>query len=155
MAARCFPAEPEFEHHTERAVWERTRDQLPDDAVLLANLRFTDRHADLEADLVVALPGAGVAVLEVKGGAVTHDGLTWRQTGGGAQDKPIDPAGRPAAPSTPCVPTSTGTGAGGSGASASLTLSCSRPAWSPTTSTRPTVRGGWWSTARSWGPWSR
>ncbi|MBA2769142.1 MAG: NERD domain-containing protein [Sporichthyaceae bacterium] len=94
MAARCFPAEPEFEHHTERAVWERTRDQLPDDAVLLANLRFTDRHADLEADLVVALPGAGVAVLEVKGGAVTHDGLTWRQTGGGAQDKPIDPAGQ-------------------------------------------------------------
>lgn len=43
------------------------REQLPDDAVLLDNLRFTDRKGDLEADLVVAIPGAGVAVLEVKG----------------------------------------------------------------------------------------
>ncbi|MDP9433126.1 MAG: NERD domain-containing protein, partial [Actinomycetota bacterium] len=58
---------------------QRLCEQLPDDAVVLANLRFTDRSGDLEADLVVALPGAGVAVLEVKGGAVTHDGTSWRQ----------------------------------------------------------------------------
>lgn len=92
MGARCFPAEPEFEHHTERAVWEALRDQLPDDAALLANRRFVDRKGDHEADLVVALPGAGVAVVEVKGGTVTHDGLTWRQYGGQAQGKPINPA---------------------------------------------------------------
>src|SRR5215218_10378031 len=94
MTPRCFPLEPEFEHLTERAVWEMLTDQLPDDAALLANLRFTDRHGDLEADLVVALPGAGVAVLEVKGGAVRHDGLGWRQSGGGAQGKAIDPVGQ-------------------------------------------------------------
>ncbi len=74
VAPRCVPTQPVFEHHTEQAVWERLCEQLPDDAVVLANLRFTDRSGDLEADLVVALPGAGVAVLEVKGGAVTHDG---------------------------------------------------------------------------------
>jgi hypothetical protein len=94
MAPRCFPVEPEFEHPTERAVWTALVDQLPDDAVLIANLRFTDRKGDLEADLVVALPGSGVAILEVKGGSVTHDGVTWRQSGGGAQNKAIDPAGQ-------------------------------------------------------------
>jgi hypothetical protein len=94
MAARCFPAEPDFEHPTEGAVWAALRDQLPEDAALLANLRFTDRRSDLEADLVVAVPGAGIAVLEVKGGVVTHDGQTWRQSGGGARDKAIDPAGQ-------------------------------------------------------------
>lgn len=92
MTARCFPADPEFEHATERVVWEMLRDQLPDDAALFANLRFTTRRGDLEADLAVLLPGAGIAVLEVKGGAVSHDGLVWRQTGGGARDKEIQPA---------------------------------------------------------------
>ncbi len=61
---------------------------------MLANVRFTDRSGDLEADLVVALPGAGVAVLEVKGGAVTHDGTSWRQAGGGVRGKAIDPVGQ-------------------------------------------------------------
>jgi hypothetical protein len=92
MAPRCFPAEPAFEHHTERAVWEALRDRLPDDAAMLANQRFVDRKGDCEADLVVALPGAGIAVLEVKGGTVTHDGLTWRQSGGKVQNKAINPA---------------------------------------------------------------
>jgi hypothetical protein len=92
MGPRCFPANPEFEHHTERAVWEALRDQLPDDAALLANQRFVDRKGDREADLVVALPGAGIAVLEVKGGTVTFDGLTWRQSGGKAHNKAINPA---------------------------------------------------------------
>lgn len=75
MTARCFPADPEFEHPTERVVWEMLRDQLPDDAALFANLRFTTRRGDLEADLAVLLPGAGIAVLEVKGGTVSHDRL--------------------------------------------------------------------------------
>lgn len=69
MVARCHPPAPEFEHPTVEAVWAALRDQLPDDAVPLANLRFTGRKGDLEADLVVSIPGAGVAVLEVKGGA--------------------------------------------------------------------------------------
>jgi hypothetical protein len=94
MTPRCFPAEPEFEHPTERSVWELLCAQLPEDAVLLANQRFTDRRGDWEADLIVGLPGAGIAVLEVKGGAVRFDGQRWRQSGGGARDKPIDPAGQ-------------------------------------------------------------
>lgn len=91
MAARCLPVTPEFEHPTERAVWEVLRDQLPDEAVLIANQRFVDRRGDVEADLIVALPGAGFAVVEVKGGAVTCDGRTWRQTGGGVRGKEIRP----------------------------------------------------------------
>ncbi len=92
MAPRCFPAAPEFEHFTERDVWDVLVDQLPDDAALLANLTFTNRKGDLEADLVVALPDAGIAVLEVKGGSVTYDGQTWRQTGGAARNIAINPA---------------------------------------------------------------
>lgn len=94
MSPRCFPAAPIFQHPTERNVWERLRDSLPDNAVLMANQRFTDRSGDLEADLIIALPGAGVAVIEVKGGSVTYDGLTWRQTGGGAHLRAIDPEGQ-------------------------------------------------------------
>jgi len=92
VTARCFPADPEFEHPTERVVWEVLRDQLPGGAALFANLRFTTHRGDLEADLAVLLPGAGFAVLEVKGGAISHDGLVWRQTGGGARRKEIHPA---------------------------------------------------------------
>jgi hypothetical protein len=91
MAPRCFPVEPEFEHHTERAVWDALVEQLPDDAALLANMRFTNRKGDLEADLIIALPDAGLAVLEVKGGQVGYDGQTWRQSGGTVTNKAIDP----------------------------------------------------------------
>jgi hypothetical protein len=94
MTARCYPADPDFASAAERVVWEALRDQLPDDAGLLANLRLTDRKGDVEADIVVAVPGAGVAVLEVKGGHVRHDGQGWRQSGGGAHDKAIDPVGQ-------------------------------------------------------------
>ncbi|MGZ4590757.1 MAG: NERD domain-containing protein [Actinomycetes bacterium] len=91
MTARCFPEDPDFAHATERTVWEALRKSLPDDAALFANRRFTDRDGDHEADLIVGLPGAGIAVVEVKGGHITHDGSTWLQTGGGARDKPIRP----------------------------------------------------------------
>jgi hypothetical protein len=91
MTARCFPERPDFEHPTERTVWTTLRDQLPDGAVLIANRWFTDRKGDHEADLIVGLPGAGIAIVEVKGGQITHDGNTWLQTGGGAHNKPIRP----------------------------------------------------------------
>jgi hypothetical protein len=91
MTARCYPARPDFEHVSERVVWQAVRDQLSDEAVVFANRRFTDRRGDHEADLIVGIPGAGIAVIEVKGGHVTHDGMTWRQSGGGADNKPIKP----------------------------------------------------------------
>jgi hypothetical protein len=91
VTARCFPERPDFEHPSEQTVLTKIRDQLPDGAVLFANRRFTDRRGDHEADLIVGLPGAGIAIVEVKGGSITHDGSTWLQTGGGAHNKPIRP----------------------------------------------------------------
>lgn len=70
MTSRCIPAEPEFQSPAERVAWERLRAQLPADAVLFHGLRFSDRKQDREADLVVAWPGVGIAVAEVKGGQV-------------------------------------------------------------------------------------
>ena len=91
MTAQCFPEQPAFEHITEQIVWTALRDQLPDGAALFANRRFTDRKGDHEADLIVGLPGAGVAIVEVKGGRISHDGSSWLQNGGGAHNKPIRP----------------------------------------------------------------
>lgn len=73
----CLPAQPAFANSSEQVVWERLRDTLPPGALLLANRRVTDRSKDHEADLVVVLPGAGVAVIEVKGWGVEHDGQAW------------------------------------------------------------------------------
>ncbi|MBA3523954.1 MAG: NERD domain-containing protein, partial [Geodermatophilaceae bacterium] len=73
----CLPEQPEFVNTSEQLVWQTLRDTLPPGALLLANRRVTDRTKDHEADLVVALPGYGVAVLEVKGWGVEHDGRTW------------------------------------------------------------------------------
>ncbi|HET8561245.1 MAG TPA: NERD domain-containing protein [Marmoricola sp.] len=70
MTARTIPDEPDFRTESEQLVWRRLRDGLPDDALLLANLRISDEEQDHEADLVVLRPGAGVLVLEVKGGSV-------------------------------------------------------------------------------------
>ncbi|TIC84575.1 nuclease [Nocardioides sp. GY 10127] len=58
-------------------MWERLRDTLPPDCVVLANVRLTDEDKDHEADLVVLIPEAGFVVLEVKGGSVWHDGAGW------------------------------------------------------------------------------
>lgn len=75
------PAHPRFGDggRAERAVWEILRDQLPDDAVLLHSLRLQERQNEFEADIVVLIPDAGWAVIEVKGGDVRrHEGV-WEQ----------------------------------------------------------------------------
>ncbi|GAB2755509.1 ATP-binding domain-containing protein [Nocardioides salsibiostraticola] len=77
MPARCVPEEPTFATSSEREVWERLRDSLPSDCVLMANLRLTDQTKDHEADLVVLIPEAGILILEVKGGAVWHNESGW------------------------------------------------------------------------------
>ena len=91
MGVRTFPEEPEFESPAERVVWESLKGGLPSGSVLIANQRFTTRKGDVEADLIVGVPGAGFAVVEVKGGTVTHDGRTWRQSGGKAVNRAIKP----------------------------------------------------------------
>src|SRR3954467_11355315 len=66
------------------------QEQLPDEAALFCNLRFSDRSEDREADVIVAWPGVGVAVVEVKGGSVSLAGAEWRQIGDGV-DRVIHP----------------------------------------------------------------
>lgn len=79
MTARLIPEQPEYEGAAERVFVEALREQLPDDAVILANQRFTDRRGDLEADVLVLWPGFGVGVVEVKGGHVRLAEGKWQQ----------------------------------------------------------------------------
>ena len=91
-AVRLVPERPPFATSSERLVWERLRDTLPPEAVLLANFRITDASKDHEADLVVLMPGVGVVVVEVKGGSVWRDADGWHQTLQSGQVRRIEPA---------------------------------------------------------------
>ena len=92
--ARCIPLNPAFATESERQVWQLLRTQLGNDALIVANLRVTDRKKDHELDLLVVIPGAGAIVVEVKGGNVWHDGQTWcqRRCGEVAAIYPVDQA---------------------------------------------------------------
>ena len=99
QVAHTYPGNPRFTTQSEHDVWERLRDTLPDDATLLANLRIVDEEKDHESDLVVLVPGAGVVVLEVKGGSVwvedSPDGDCWfvgNGRGGQRRVRPVDQA---------------------------------------------------------------
>lgn len=87
-----YPTHPEFSEtaRAERRVWEELVDQLPDEALLFhsVNLQLGDRER--EVDLLVAWPGVGIAVIEVKGGHVTRDEQGWHQ-GSGDDVHRIDP----------------------------------------------------------------
>ena len=89
MTARRFPDDPRFGSAAEEHLVETLQEQLPDDAVLFCNLRFSDGREDREADLIVAWPGVGVAV-EIQGGAVSLQRGEWRQVGDGV-DRVIHP----------------------------------------------------------------
>src|ERR1700755_1845889 len=88
----CIPEAPAFTTGSEREVWERLRDGLGPDVVLLANLRLTDEDKDHEADLVVLIPEVGICVLEFKGGAICHDELGGhkRRRGKEVEIHPVD-----------------------------------------------------------------
>ncbi|MEU4603472.1 NERD domain-containing protein [Kribbella sp. NPDC023972] len=87
------PEQPTFTTASEREVWERLRDGLGQDYVLMANLRLTDEVKDHEADLVVLMPDIGVLVLEVKGGSVWYDSGWWiRRHGRATTIRPVDQA---------------------------------------------------------------
>jgi hypothetical protein len=93
MSPRCYPRQPEFGpgRTAERRVWEVLREQLPDDAVLLHSVPMIERAAEHEADLVVAWPDVGVAVVEVKGGHVSRHHGQWYQSSGGGTRPIKDP----------------------------------------------------------------
>src|SRR3954454_12499953 len=81
VTARRFPEAPVFASHAEQLFADALQEHLPDDAVLFCGQRFSDRKQDREADLIVAWPGVGVAVIEVKGGSVYLQDGEWRQSG--------------------------------------------------------------------------
>lgn len=97
MSARVPHGEPTFANEAERTVREALRQQLPPGAILLSGLRIVDQTLDHEADLIALIPGAGIVVVEVKGGSVWHgprerhgdDTPRWWQRGGGVRS--IDP----------------------------------------------------------------
>jgi hypothetical protein len=66
-------------------------EQLADDDLIVASQRVTDHQKDHEIDFVVAIVGAGIICVEVKGGEVSHDGTDWRQRSRGGHVKVIDP----------------------------------------------------------------
>lgn len=93
MAPRLLPEHPKFETATEREVWEVLRAKLASDDVLMANLRLSDEVKDHEADIVAVLAGAGVVVVEVKGGSVGVVDGQWRQSGNDTRTfDPVDQA---------------------------------------------------------------
>src|SRR5262245_52428706 len=93
MSPRCYPPEPEFGRGrtAERRVWEVLRGQLPDDAALLHSVPMIERATEHEADLVIAWPGVGNAVIEVKGGHVSRREGRWHQSSGGGTHSIKDP----------------------------------------------------------------
>jgi hypothetical protein len=93
MSPRCYPPQPEFGRGrtAERRVWEVLRGQLPDDAALLYSVAMIERAAEHEADLIIAWPGVGVAVVEVKGGHVSRHQGQWYQSSGGETRPVKDP----------------------------------------------------------------
>lgn len=90
------PEDPVFASDAERVAWEALAAQLPDDAHLLANQRLTVGPHETEIDLLVLWPGAGIAVIEVKGGLVSVRDGVWRQSdrsgGHDLRRSPIDQA---------------------------------------------------------------
>ncbi|QAY62791.1 NERD nuclease [Xylanimonas allomyrinae] len=90
-----FPSDPLWpdDSGAERLVWEALREQLPDDAALFHGVRIQDDADEREIDLLVAWPGFGIAVIEVKGGLITRDGDGWWQADAQGRHR-IDPVGQ-------------------------------------------------------------
>lgn len=78
-----LPANPRFASASERYVYQALIDQLQDGDVVVCGQRVTDHLKDHEIDFVVAIEGAGIICVEVKGGEVWHDGSGWYQLRGG------------------------------------------------------------------------
>ena len=81
---------PRFANAAERNVYQTLREQLQPNSLVIPGQRVTDHLKDHEVDFVVAIEGAGIVCLEVKGNDVWHDGDTWWQRRRG-HDHKIDP----------------------------------------------------------------
>ncbi len=81
---------PRLANGAERNVYQALLEQLQPNDGVVPGQRVTDHLKDHEVDFVVAIEGAGIVCLEVKGGDVWHDGDTWWQRRRG-DDHKIDP----------------------------------------------------------------
>ncbi len=68
----CVPELPLFASDAETRTWLQLRDNLPAHAYLIANWSRTDADGEFESDLIVAWPGRGIFLIEVKGGFIEH-----------------------------------------------------------------------------------
>lgn len=67
---------------SERVVWDALAAQLQPGDLVVPGQRVTDHLKDHEIDFMVAIEGAGIVCVEVKGGEVWHDGNGWCQSRG-------------------------------------------------------------------------
>ena len=81
---------PRLANAAERKVWRALDAQIGPDDIVIPGQRVTDHLKDHEIDFVVAIEGAGIVCVEVKGGEVWHDGKTWWQ-GSRGNEHTIDP----------------------------------------------------------------
>ncbi|WP_157676939.1 hypothetical protein [Auraticoccus monumenti] len=79
MAPRLVPRTPLFDADSggEEAVWRARAATLPEKAVPFAGVDLLDTDEKGELELLVAWPGRGIAVIEVKGGHITRREGTW------------------------------------------------------------------------------
>ena len=89
--AITLPDHPRLASATERRVWAALGEQLADGDLLIAGQRVTDHLKDHEIDFLVAIEGAGIVCIEVKGGEVTHNGRDWLQHLHTGRVKTIEP----------------------------------------------------------------
>ncbi len=78
--AVTLPEKPRFINDWEEKVWRALDEQLGPDDLIVVGQRVTDHKKDHEIDFVVAMEGAGIVCVEVKGGSVWYDGKNWRQS---------------------------------------------------------------------------
>ncbi len=82
---------PRLINGAERRVWDALRTQLGPTDLVIPGKRVTDHLKDHEVDFVVAIEGAGIVCLEVKGGEITHDGQRWLQRRRDGKHHEIEP----------------------------------------------------------------
>ncbi|MDT5082570.1 MAG: hypothetical protein QOJ80_7207 [Mycobacterium sp.] len=78
---------PRLANEAERTVYQALLAQLQPNDRVIPGQRVTDHLKDHEVDFVVAIEGAGIVCLEVKGSEVWHDGETWWQKRRGHEHK--------------------------------------------------------------------
>ena len=78
---------PRLANAAERRVYQELLAQLEPNDRVIPGQRVTDHLKDHEVDFVVAIEGAGIVCLEVKGNDVWHDGETWWQRRRGHEHK--------------------------------------------------------------------